>query len=90
MKVSAAMVSGKVSTENTQKTSTARIKKFRQEVAALGYQRMEVVASVPVIKALRAVAKERKMATYEALELAVKLLVQWHTADVSGNGRAKS
>lgn len=62
----------------SRKTSTARNRRFRERVAEMGYRRMEITAAVPTIKLLRAVAKARKIATYEALELAVDLMVKWH------------
>jgi hypothetical protein len=68
------------------KTSTARSRRFREKVAELGYRRLEITVDVTTIEHLRAVAKARKLDTYEALEVAVKLLVRWHNADVSGNG----
>jgi hypothetical protein len=71
------------------KTSTARSRRFREKVAEMGYRRMEITANVTAIEHLRAVAKARKLDTYEAMELAVKLLVRRHNADVSGNGGAK-
>lgn len=72
------------------KNSTARNRRWRQGVKDLGYARLEVFADMTTIKQLRAVAKARKIAGYEALEQAVRLLVDWHNADVAGNGKAKS
>lgn len=48
---------------------------------------MEIIAGVQNIEHLRKIAGLRKMQTYEAFEQAVKLLVQWHNADVAGNVR---
>lgn len=74
----------------TKQTSTVRNRRWRQGVKNLGYARLEVFADVATIRNLRAVVKARKIASYEALEQAVKLLVDWHNADVAGNGKAKS
>lgn len=69
------------------KTSTTRSRRFREKWAAAGYRRMEITADVQSIERLYAVAKVRKIDTWEALALAIKLLVQWHNASVSDNGR---
>lgn len=76
--------------DSTTKSSTARNRKWRQGVKHLGYARLEVFADLATIERLRAVAKARKIASYEALEQAVNLLVQWHNADVAGNGKGQS
>ncbi len=65
--------------------STERVRRFRQSVAELGYHRIEIVADEATIKRLRDVAKARNIPTYEALEIATKLLVNWHKRNVSGN-----
>lgn len=65
--------------------STERVRRFRLSVAKLGYHRLEIVADEGTIKRLRDVAKARNIPTYEALEIATKLLVNWHKRNVSGN-----
>ena len=69
------------------KTSTERTRRFREKWAASGYRRLEITVGIPTIERLRKVAKVRKIDTYKALEQAVELLVEWHNADVAGNGR---
>lgn len=68
-------------------TSTGRNRRFRSKVQELGYRRLEIIAGVQSIEHLRKIVGLRKMQTYEAFEQAVKLLVQWHNADVAGNVR---
>ncbi len=67
-------------------TSNERVKRFRKQTTELGYSRFEVVADGVTIKRLRDVAKARGIPVYEALELGSKLLVNWHKANVTGNG----
>ena len=69
------------------KAVTERVRRFRQKVSELGYRRMEIVADEATIKRLRDVAKARNIPSYEALEIASKLLVVWHKRSVAGNER---
>lgn len=66
-------------------SSTTRSRRFRERVAEMGYRRMEITADIATITGLRAVAKARKIDTWDALAQAVKLLVQWHNSSIAGN-----
>ena len=69
------------------KSVTERVRRFRQRVSELGYRRLEIVVDEASIKRLRDVAMARNIPSYEALEIASKLLAAWHERNVSGNER---